>query len=174
MRYVILFSCFFGLVVFVQQLQANTPEYSLQATPVSKEINQDQAVQQLTNYFFAAVRTSDTKVINTFLKAGFPINAKNRKGYTALMVATYNGQPDAFNLLLAEGADPCLQDNRGNTALMAAIFRGEPKMAYRLMKTECDALKSNNAGQTAEEFARVFGQKKILEQLITEKYAKKR
>ncbi|MGI9280110.1 MAG: ankyrin repeat domain-containing protein [Endozoicomonas sp.] len=170
MRYAILFSWFIGLAAFDQQVQASASEYPEQTTPATSEsLDQSQAAQQLMDFFFAAARTNDTEVISTFLEAGFPVNVLNHKGYSALMVATYNGQPDVFNLLLSEGADPCLQDNRGNTALMAAIFRGELKMAYRLMKSECDTQQQNNAGQTAEEFARVFGQEKILEKILTDK-----
>ncbi|WP_062269261.1 ankyrin repeat domain-containing protein [Endozoicomonas arenosclerae] len=166
MRYAILFSWFLGLAAFDQQVEAAEPA---ETQPTSEMVDQSQAAQQLMDFFFAAARTNDTEVISTFVEAGFPINAKNHKGYTALMVATYNGQPNVFQLLLSEGSDPCLQDNRGNTALMAAIFRGELKMAYRLMKSECDTQQKNNAGQTAEEFARVFGQEKVLEKLLTDK-----
>ena len=170
MRYVILFSWFLGLAALNQQVQAGTQEYPEKGTASAPEsLDQSQAAQELMDFFFAAARTNDTEVISTFVEAGFPVNITNHKGYTALMVATYNGQPDVFNLLLSEGADPCLQDNRGNTALMAAIFRGELKMAYRLMKSECDTQQQNNAGQTAEAFARVFGQEKVLEKILIDK-----
>ncbi|WP_422136603.1 ankyrin repeat domain-containing protein [Endozoicomonas sp. ALD040] len=170
MRLVILFSWFLGFAATAQQLQADTPDYPVEVRPsASEKVVKGQTARQLTDFFLAAARINDTEVISTFVKAGFPVNAKNQKGYTALMVATYNGQPDAFNLLLSEGSDPCLKDNRGNTALMAAIFRGELKMAYRLMKSECDPRQQNNVGQTAEEFARVFGQQDILQALTSTK-----
>lgn len=122
---------------------------------------------RLLDYFFAAARINDTEVLKEFIDAGVPVNVQNHKGYTALMVATYNGQREAFDYLLAAGASPCLQDKRGNTALMAAIFRGELRMAYRLTDAKCDIQQQNLAGQTAEEFARVFGRKEILEKLLT-------
>ena len=90
----------------------------------SNTLSQDDSYQELVPYFYAAARTGDKEVIIQFIDAGFPINAKNTKGYTALMIATYNGHSNVVNQQLAQGSDVCEQDKRGNTALMAAIFRG--------------------------------------------------
>ncbi|WP_461536965.1 ankyrin repeat domain-containing protein [Spongorhabdus nitratireducens] len=135
------------------------------AQAVSESNSNSNDAKVLTDYFFAAARTNDAVLIETFVSEGFPIDIQNQKGYTALMVATYHGQQDAFDKLLQYDANPCVQDNRGNTALMAAIFRGELGMAYRLMKSDCNLKHENNAGQTAEAFARVFGRKDILQKL---------
>ena len=144
----------------------NSPNEAVSPPSTVVEQEEREAVgQQLTDYFFAAARTGNTEVLDTFIAAGFPVNVQNHKGYTALMVATYHGQTKAFDLLLTKKASPCIQDQRGNTALMAAIFRGEVTMAYRLMGSDCDNNHKNYAGQTAEEFARVFGRETILEQL---------
>lgn len=116
-----------------------------------------ESYQSLIPYYHAAARTGDKEIIVKFVTAGFPINAKNSKGYTALMVATYNGRKDVVNELLNLGANVCAQDNRGNTALMAAIFRGELMLAKQLLSYDCDTNQQNGAGQTAQEFAEVFG-----------------
>lgn len=125
--------------------------------------------KSLIKYFFAAARINDTEVLKEFIDAGVPVNIQNHKGYTALMVATYNGQREAFDYLITAGANPCLQDNRGNTALMAAIFRGELRLAYQLVDSECNLQQQNMAGQTAEEFAQVFEQKEIIKKLLADK-----
>jgi ankyrin repeat protein len=117
--------------------------------------------QQLVPYYYAAARTGDTEVIEAFIKAGFPINAKNAKGYTALMIATYHGRKGVVKELLVKGASVCEQDKRGNTALMAAIFRGELSIAKHLLSYKCDTESPNNAGQTAQDFAVVFGRTEI-------------
>ena len=48
------------------------------------------------------------------------INAKNNQGQTPLMAALKNGDIDAFNALIAGGADTALKDNNGKTALFYA------------------------------------------------------
>lgn len=120
-------------------------------------------VQLLVDYFFAATRTGDTAVLEHFLDAGFPIDQRNSQTYTALMVAAYSGQAAATELLLARGANACLQDKRGNTAIMGAIIKAEFDIVKRLYTEECDATLTNNAGMTLTEFARYWGQSEALQ-----------
>ncbi|MEW5249668.1 ankyrin repeat domain-containing protein [Microbulbifer sp. 2201CG32-9] len=117
--------------------------------------------EDLLPYYFAAARSDNTEVLREFVQAGFPLDARNPKGYTALMIATYHGNSEAANYLLAQGADACAEDNRGNTALMAAIFRGEFALARTLIQRDCDLQHRNKAGNSAAGFAQVFGRDKI-------------
>ncbi|MGI2049855.1 ankyrin repeat domain-containing protein [Shewanella oncorhynchi] len=121
-------------------------------------------VQLLVDYFFAAARTGDITVLEHFLDAGFPIDQRNSQTYTALMVAAYNGQEAATDLLLEHGANACLQDKRGNTAMMGAVIKAEFNILKRLYAKECDANLTNNAGMTLTEFARYWGQSGALQQ----------
>lgn len=121
-------------------------------------------VQLLVDYFFAAARTGDITVLEHFLDAGFPIDQRNSQTYTALMMAAYNGQEAATDLLLEHGANACLQDKRGNTAMMGAVIKAEFTIVKRLYAKECDANLTNNAGMTLTEFARYWGQSGALQQ----------
>ncbi|MBW3515952.1 ankyrin repeat domain-containing protein [Shewanella sp. NKUCC01_JLK] len=121
-------------------------------------------VQLLVDYFFAAARTGDITVLEHFLDAGFPIDQRNSQTYTALMVAAYNGQEAATDLLLEHGANACLQDKRGNTAMMGAVIKAEFTIVKRLYAKECNANLTNNAGMTLTEFARYWGQSGALQQ----------
>ncbi|MFS1524084.1 ankyrin repeat domain-containing protein [Microbulbifer sp. 2304DJ12-6] len=127
--------------------------------------DKDAGFAQLSQYYFAAARIGDTDVLREFSRAGFPLDLKNAKGYTALMIATYNGNGPAVDYLLARGADACVKDRRGNTALMAAIFRGEFAIARTLLKQDCDTAQANKAGHSAEDFARVFGRERVAQLL---------
>lgn len=134
-------------------------------TTVSQTDEPDTAqVQLLVDYFFAAARTGDITVLEHFLDAGFPIDQRNSQTYTALMVAAYNGQEAATDLLLEHGANACLQDKRGNTAMMGAVIKAEFNIVKRLYAKECDASLTNNAGMTLTEFARYWGQSGALQQ----------
>jgi len=125
----------------------------------------DSGFSELSLYYFAAARVGDTEVLREFSQAGFPLDLKSSKGYTALMIATYNGKGAAVDYLLQRGADACIEDRRGNTALMAAIFRGEFAIARTLMKQDCDTAQTNKAGHSAADFARVFGRERMAQLL---------
>jgi len=137
---------------------------SFQST--ASEITEQQVYKELMPYFYAAARTGDNEVITEFLNAGLPIDIKNPKGYTALMIATYNGKKSTVNTLISQGANVCAQDNRGNTALMAAVFRGELSIAKTLMLEDCDENQQNKAGQTAVMYASLFGREALRTLLI--------
>lgn len=121
------------------------------------------ANQQLIDYFFAAAKTGEIEVLNTFLKAGFPVNQRNNQSYTALMMATYHGQKPAVKILLAHGADACLKDKRDHTAMMAAMVKAEWSIAKILYQEDCSL--AHKTGKTLEEFAAVFGQTEKLKLL---------
>lgn len=64
---------------------------------VAKEISPAKSVdniqmnsqQELVDLFFAAAKIGNSEVINEFLKHGFPVDVRNKDGYTPLMMATF-------------------------------------------------------------------------------------
>src|SRR5690606_41170227 len=84
-----------------------------QDEPATTEAEQVQA--QLRDYFFNAARFGDNEMLDEFIQAGFDLNAADDKGYSALILAAYNGHADAVEQLLGAGADACAEDKRGNT-----------------------------------------------------------
>ncbi|AHL76779.1 ankyrin [Stutzerimonas stutzeri] len=124
-----------------------------------------QVQTQLRDYFFNAARFGDNEVLDEFIQAGYDLNTADEKGYTALILAAYNGHPDTVERLITAGADACAEDKRGNTALMGAIFKGELRIAKRLLATECDPDQRNKAGQTPAMYAALFQRDALLEAL---------
>ncbi|WP_432208353.1 ankyrin repeat domain-containing protein [Acinetobacter variabilis] len=124
--------------------------------------------QELIDLFFAAAKIGNSEVINEFLKHGFPVDVRNKDGYTPLMMATYYGHQDIVTTLLAKGADRCARDNRGNTALMGALFKMEFTIAKQLRQVDCDAQAKKTGQKTTSEFAKVIGQEKQLQKIIKE------
>lgn len=124
--------------------------------------------QELVDLFFAAAKIGNSEVINEFLKHGFPVDVRNKDGYTPLMMATYYGHQTIVSSLLKHGADRCARDNRGNTALMGALFKMEFAIAKQLRQVDCDAQVQKNGQKTTAEFAKVIGQEKQLQKLIQE------
>jgi uncharacterized protein len=124
------------------------------------------ALRRYDDDWFDAARLGRVDILQALLKAGYPIDAADSHGYTAVILAAYDGQPSALDFLLASGANPCLGDRHGNTALMGALFKGESKIARRLVDTGCPIDEQNNAGETALDFATLFGRAQFIPLLV--------
>ena len=118
--------------------------------------------------WFDAARVGRIDILRGLLDAGYPIDAVDSHGYTAVILSAYDGQPAALDFLLSAKADPCIGDRNGNTALMGALFKGESKIARRLVDTQCPIDKTNNAGETALDFATLFGRLDLVPVLVAQ------
>jgi Ankyrin repeats (many copies) len=66
----------------------------------------------------------DRAAVKELLDDGKNPNARQKDGFTPLMIAVSNGDADIVGMLLAKGADPNLRMQGGTTALMIAKSRG--------------------------------------------------
>jgi uncharacterized protein len=83
---------------------------------------------------YLAARTNDVKLAQSLIEQKVDINQKDERGYTALILATYNQSSDVAELLLKHGADPEIGDRTGRTALMGASFQGDVKCVAILLE----------------------------------------
>ncbi|MFK7078845.1 ankyrin repeat domain-containing protein [Flavobacterium oreochromis] len=122
------------------------------------------AQQELEKSFFYGARTSNIEILNEFIKTGVNVNYQGENGYTAIMIAAYNGQKKAVEFLISKGADLCIKDKRGNTALMGAIVASEDDIAKYLINLEkCD----EETNKRTLEYAQRFGRTEIMKLLST-------
>jgi ankyrin repeat protein len=165
------FNAIFLPVFVVAALQAQGDELAVNSAtetlaPSAGNVSTPEVVEDtkavLLDYFFSAAREGRTDMLNEFVVAGFDLNSRDNRGYSALMIAAYHGHKDIIVQLMEAGADPCAQDNSGRTALMAAVFRGEFSIARHLLNAECNPNTTNNAGQTAAMYAALFQREQIL------------
>ncbi|KAL4883054.1 ankyrin repeat-containing domain protein [Aspergillus karnatakaensis] len=82
---------------------------------------------------FIAATHGYTKIIKLLLKSGIDINAKDRQGRTALVLALENGMPGTVRMLLGE-AQVSLSTKTAKCALYAACNRGHKKMVRLILK----------------------------------------
>ena len=116
--------------------------------------------------WFEAAREGNVQLLEVqFKTAPELINARNEKGYTAFVLASYNNQAAYAEHLLKLGANPCLADKKGNTALMGVIFKGHLDLALKLI-AKCDVNHRNHEGQTALMYASLFGRENIAAELM--------
>jgi len=113
---------------------------------------------------FALARSGDVLKFQEFLDSNpeTPINQKNHKGYSPLMISVYNGNYEASELLLERGGDPNSSDLSGNTILMGAAFKGDAEMIKLLIQRGAQKDLKNHKELTAEEWASAFGRREAL------------
>jgi ankyrin repeat protein len=113
---------------------------------------------------FMLARGGDVLKLKAFLDSNpeTPINQKNHKGYSPLMISVYNGNHETSELLLERGADPNSSDLSGNTILMGAAFKGDAEMIKLLIQRGAQKCLKNHKGLTAEEWASAFGRREVL------------
>ena len=81
-------------------------------------MNQYKSVNQ--EVFFQSVKSGDYAEVKRLIGEGVDVNAQNNDGWTALMLASDQENPEIAKLLIDEGADV---NADGGTALMFATMR---------------------------------------------------
>lgn len=125
------------------------------------------ALRQYDGDWFDAARVGRIDLLKGLLDAGYPIDAADSHGYTAVILAAYDHQPAALDFLLSSGANACIGDRHGNTALMGALFKGETAIARRLLNAHCPIDQTNGAGETALGFATLFNRLDMIPLLVS-------
>jgi uncharacterized protein len=111
---------------------------------------------------WAAAKADDVVQLARLLDDGCPIDERDTRGYSALMLAAYCGNLAAVELLLARGADPNTTDLFGNTVLMGAAYKGFAKIAQRLLSAGADLDATNVGGLDARGFALTYERPEVL------------
>jgi hypothetical protein len=89
-------------------------------------------------------------LVNEMLKAGANVNARSKRGETALMASAATGMADED--LLKAGADVNAVNDAGMTALMLLVQRGDPDEITALLKAGADARRKDASGRTAMDY----------------------
>ena len=100
-------------------------------------------------------------------KRQLAITAKDKKGYSALMLACYHGHTNIATILLDAGANPNDSVFGGNTVLMGAAFKGHANIARLLLSYNADPKITNEKGLNALLYAQMFGRAEV--QTVLEK-----
>lgn len=82
----------------------------------------------------SAATSGDVLALEALLNAGAGIDARDRYGQTALMLAARNGHLVAVEALLRRGANPDVTAKFGLSALMLAIVAGHEAIAQALVR----------------------------------------
>ena len=100
------------------------------------ELNDGETMEllSLTSEAFAQARAGKTPVLEALLACGVPVDIRNERGESLLMLAVANGHLEAAQILLAHGADPELTDARGASPIQVASSREDDAMVVLLLE----------------------------------------
>lgn len=100
-----------------------------------------------------AAMATDLVYLRTLLEHGADPNAPHGKtGETPLAAALMNPENAAFELLLAQHADPNRADRLGNTPLHVAAEVHKPECVLQLLEAGADASHRNRRGDTFQAY----------------------
>jgi ankyrin repeat protein len=86
------------------------------------------------------------QVFDALVKAKVPVEAKNKNGHTALMLAAREGQEDNVKALLARGAKVNERAGDGWTPLMLAAYNGQTRAVEALLEAKADVKVKDSKG----------------------------
>jgi uncharacterized protein len=106
-------------------------------------------------------RNGDAIGLGALLKGGQAIDARDAKGNTLLMLASYHGRAEVVKLLLKSGSTVDLRNDKGQTPLGGVAFKGYVEIATLLLDAGADPV-ADQGGSTPADFATLAGKTEIL------------
>ena len=125
--------------------------------------------QDPTNNFFEAAEAGDLSRLRELIAQGVPVDARNDRGWTALMVSAKSSRRDAVSFLIEKGADVNARSTRaaGNTVLCFAAEGNQPDIVKTLLEHGADInARSGRGPASALDYAAWNGKREAAEILI--------
>ena len=114
-------------------------------------------------FFFGS---EGAEVLEALVKARVPVEAKNKLGQTALMLAAREGEEDSLLALLSHGAAVDAKDTDGWTALLYAAYNGHSRVVEALLDAKADVKTKDTNGWDALTLALSEGRGGAAEKLV--------
>ena len=114
----------------------------------SRQMTPEEAAE-FTEQVFNKARDGDAEKLDRLVTAGLPVNLKNSKGDTLLMLASYYGHVDAVQVLLKHKADPEMRNGNGQSPIAGAAFKGDLPVVTALIEGGAEIEGSSFDGRTA-------------------------
>ncbi|HZK58698.1 MAG TPA: ankyrin repeat domain-containing protein [Cryobacterium sp.] len=109
---------------------------------------------QVVEGVFGLAREGRTGPVGEMIDAGVPIDIRNARGDTLLIVAAYQQHRETVAELLRRGADTSAVNAMGQTAISCAVFRNNEEILRELLEAGADPRLGTHTGvQIADQFA---------------------
>nr|WP_238192205.1 ankyrin repeat domain-containing protein [Paenibacillus sp. L3-i20] len=124
-------------------------------------------MEKMNEQLLAATKRGDEAQISKLLTDGANINATDKSGRTAAMIAVHTNQLPVFELLVAKGADINIRDDRSDNPLLYAGAEGMLPFVRASIAAGADTTITNRYGGTALIPAADRGHVDIVNELLT-------
>lgn len=129
--------------------------------------NQSNIVDRERNFFlFDASDLGCATLVSALLTSGASVEARDRAGNTAFMLASRKGHNAVAEILLKQGSDPHQTNLLGSNALIMAVTHNRRKTVKRLLELGLDTNRSNSNAVTPLVAAAYNGNPRILDLLL--------
>ena len=118
------------------------------------------------NNFITLASKGNLQAIRLFLEAGVNINARNRKGESALTMAAREGNRAIAWALMVKGANINQTNKFRNSPLIIASYYGHLKTVQALLERGAEVNLKNRKGDTALTFAASNGHRELVKLLL--------
>ena len=135
----------------------NEPEAKADGSELQDQLSQESTIEGL----FEAVERGAVDEVETLLSQDVPIDCRDEKERTPLIVAAFEGKFDLVNKLIDLGADIDAVDVYGETALMAATYGAHLDVVKALVERGANTDILNKEGLTALAMAREMENKAV-------------
>jgi ankyrin repeat protein len=118
---------------------------------------------------FEAVKTGNIDALIALMERDGKqvLETKDERGFTPLILASYNNRAEATHWLIENGVDINGRDAALNTALIGVSFKGHTDVAALILSHGPDVNAQNHQGATALIYACAFGNEEIVEMLLS-------
>lgn len=110
---------------------------------------EDQGYQCTPQDFLRAADANNRAAVGLYLSAGFPVDTRDERGWTPLMISAFNGNADIAELLIRSGADVHMRDTAGYGPMHWAAFNGYTNVIKLLLAKGGDVNARSQHGWTA-------------------------
>jgi uncharacterized protein len=119
------------------------------------------------------VARSDALWIRFLLQRGADPNIRNKKGMTALQLATAMGFTEGVEALIKGGASVNVSDQTGETPLIAAVHARNVAMVRLLLEKGADPDRNDNSGRSARDYVELMSANTLMKQELATADAKR-
>lgn len=116
--------------------------------------------------FFQSLAGRDNATVVLFLNAGIDVDIRDEREWTALMVASFDGNEDIALTLVEHGANVGARDGGGYTPLHWAAFNGYLKVVHLLLGKRANPNEPSRYGLTPVLQAAAKGHVEVVKRLI--------
>lgn len=98
--------------------------------------------------YLKSAEKQDRNALSIYLGAGIPVDTRDDRGWTPLMISSFNGNADLAELLIRSGADVHTKDNAGYGPMHWAAFNGYRNVIKLLVVKRANVNARSNHGWT--------------------------